>query len=303
MDNLLLGFKSKKERDDFFIALLVLFLFGWLIYFVGFRSDRINLDPSDLTMAPTVTTDSIEVALPDFDGDGIADKYDACPEVAGVMNNDGCPADSDGDGINDLNDKCPDLKGDILTEGCPPDRDGDGIYDINDNCPDLAGISDNEGCPADSDGDGVYDTDDICPNRKGTTANKGCPKIKLSEEEKESITIAVQAVGFKGGSAELVTDRKYKTIESLNSIATILNKYPKYKLDIVGHTSSEGDDDKNMQLSIDRAKTCFDYLVNQGIDARRLSYDGKGETERIIENDDTKDKRGINRRVEFDLHY
>ena len=304
MDNLLLGFKSKKERDDFFIALLVLFLFGWLIYFVGgFRTDRINLDPSDLSLTPAVVTDSINVALPDFDGDGVADKYDACPEVAGVINNDGCPSDTDGDGISDLNDECPELKGDIKTNGCPPDTDGDGIYDTNDACPSIAGIAKNSGCPADTDGDGVYDKDDLCPNKVGLATNNGCPSIKLSEEEKESISVAVQAVGFKGGSAELVTDRKYKTIESLNSIAAILKKYPKYKLDITGHTSSEGDDSKNMQLSIDRAKTCYDYLVNQGIDARRLTYDGKGETQRIILNDDTKDKRAENRRVEFNLHY
>ena len=202
-----------------------------------------------------------------------------------------------------MNDDCPNLIGDIKRNGCPPDSDGDGIYDPNDSCPSLAGIIENNGCPLDSDGDGIYDKDDLCPNKIGLATNDGCPSIKLSEEEKDAIEFAVQAVVFKGGSAELITDRKYKTLESLNSITAILEKYPKYKLDITGHTSSDGDDDKNMQRSIDRAKACFDYFVNQGIDARRLKYDGKGETDRIIENDDTKDKRAKNRRVEFDLHY
>jgi hypothetical protein len=42
----------------------------------------------------------------DTDGDGIYDKDDACPEVAGLKEFNGCP-DTDGDGIQDSADACP----------------------------------------------------------------------------------------------------------------------------------------------------------------------------------------------------
>jgi outer membrane protein OmpA-like peptidoglycan-associated protein len=57
----------------------------------------------------------------------------------------GCP-DSDGDGIEDRKDKCPDVAGDVAGEGCP-DTDGDGVYNNIDKCPDVAGIVANKGCP------------------------------------------------------------------------------------------------------------------------------------------------------------
>jgi hypothetical protein len=60
----------------------------------------------------------------DTDGDGIYDKDDACPEVAGLKVN-GCP-DTDGDGIQDSADACPDVFGLAALNGCP-DTDGDGL--------------------------------------------------------------------------------------------------------------------------------------------------------------------------------
>ncbi|MEL6123118.1 MAG: TonB-dependent receptor, partial [Bacteroidota bacterium] len=104
----------------------------------------------------------------DMDGDGIADKKDACPNEPGIKAFNGC-ADTDGDGIPDKEDNCPMFAGDAINMGCP-DTDGDGFIDIKDDCKDVAG--DLNGCP-DSDGDGVADKDDNCPNAAGTLA--GCP--------------------------------------------------------------------------------------------------------------------------------
>jgi hypothetical protein len=63
----------------------------------------------------------------DTDGDGIYDKDDACPEVAGLAQFNGCP-DTDGDGIQDSEDACPEVAGLAAFNGCP-DTDGDGIAD------------------------------------------------------------------------------------------------------------------------------------------------------------------------------
>lgn len=54
--------------------------------------------------------------------------------------------DFDGDGIADVDDQCPDLPGHLASGGCP-DKDADGIADHLDNCPDEAGLVSNNGCP------------------------------------------------------------------------------------------------------------------------------------------------------------
>ncbi|SEF60290.1 OmpA family protein [Flavobacterium urumqiense] len=57
---------------------------------------------------------------PDADGDGVADKDDKCPTVAGPKENAGCPwPDTDGDGVLDKDDKCIDVRGTVANQGCP----------------------------------------------------------------------------------------------------------------------------------------------------------------------------------------
>jgi len=112
----------------------------------------------------------------DFDKDGVPDETDNCPDVAGLIELNGCP-DTDGDGVPDNEDQCPDFAGSIEMNGCP-DSDGDGVSDNDDECPNLAGLVTNNGCPSeDQDGDGVIDSEDQCPNLKGSPDNRGCPQI------------------------------------------------------------------------------------------------------------------------------
>ena len=104
----------------------------------------------------------------DADGDGIADKDDRCPEVAGVAPT-GCP-DGDGDGVIDAEDMCVAAAGPAPT-GCS-DTDGDGKHDGVDQCVKEPGDRE-DGCP-DSDGDGFIDSEDDCPDESGI-APDGCP--------------------------------------------------------------------------------------------------------------------------------
>lgn len=108
----------------------------------------------------------------DMDQDGISDKDDKCPEIAGLWELNGCP-DTDGDGIADQDDLCPYDKGLATLFGCP-DRDMDGIADKNDKCPDHFGLIENDGCP-DTDKDGIVDFDDACPEQAGPAELRGCP--------------------------------------------------------------------------------------------------------------------------------
>jgi outer membrane protein OmpA-like peptidoglycan-associated protein len=112
----------------------------------------------------------------DKDKDGIADKEDACPDIAGPPVFKGCP-DRDGDSIPDKDDACPDIKGLKALKGCP-DRDGDGIADTEDKCPDDKGLAEFDGCP-DRDGDKIIDKDDECPDEPGAAEFMGCPDKDL----------------------------------------------------------------------------------------------------------------------------
>lgn len=117
----------------------------------------------------------------DKDQDGISNRKDQCPEIAGPEENKGCPwPDRDQDGIPDKDDQCKDISGPVENKGCPfPDTDGDGVIDKDDACPTVAGPAENNGCPwPDTDGDGILDKDDACPTVPGMPEYNGCPKPK-----------------------------------------------------------------------------------------------------------------------------
>ena len=73
------------------------------------------------------------------------DKDDACPEVAGLAELNGCP-DADGDGVADPDDECVDVVGPVENNGCPwPDKDNE-VFQIKMMYPDEAGENGNA-CP------------------------------------------------------------------------------------------------------------------------------------------------------------
>ncbi|MBS1603515.1 MAG: OmpA family protein [Bacteroidetes bacterium] len=85
----------------------------------------------------------------------------------------------------------------------------------------------------------------------------------------------------------------------LKEIATVLKENPSIRIKVVGHTSSDGDDAANLDLSKKRAAAVKDLLGSEWkIDSDRIGTDGKGETEPIADNK-TKEGRAQNRRVEF----
>ncbi len=230
--------------------------------------------------------------IADRDGDGVSDKNDECPDQAGPVVLKGCP-DSDGDGIADKADDCPMAAGLPTLKGCP-DKDGDNIPDHMDRCPDEFGLASAQGCP-DSDGDGVIDPEDRCPNTPGPAANFGCPELK--PEEKEVLEFAKKAVQFETGSAKLLPE----SFKVLDEIAGLLRKYPEHKLRISGHTDSIGTFEENQTLSERRAKTCYDYIVSKGIQAKRITHRGFGESKPIADNRFAPG-REQNRRVEFEIY-
>lgn len=246
--------------------------------------------------APVVVTPPPPPPPPsDRDGDGVIDDEDKCPDVKGLASLQGCP-DRDGDGITDADDKCPDVPGLARYQGCPiPDTDKDGINDEVDKCPTVPGLARYQGCPIpDTDGDGVNDEEDKCINEKGPASNFGCPVI--SEEIIKRMKVAAKNVFFATGKYELLK----KSHNKLDDVVTILNENPSYKVQIDGHTDSQGSDELNQTLSENRAAAVRSYLEGKGIAANRLSSAGYGETQPVSDNKTAKG-RAENRRVEMTL--
>lgn len=215
--------------------------------------------------------------------------------------------DTDGDGYPDGIDNCPNDKEDGKkpkpTDGCPAesDRDNDGIPDRLDKCPDepedLDKIDDKDGCPeTDADKDGLLDVVDECPLEPGpANADKtknGCPTLTRVSED-GSIAL-LKNIEFDLGRATI----KPVSFPILNEVVILLKARPEVRLSINGHTDSQGDRDRNMKLSKDRAAAVKSYLTGQGVQADRLTSEGYG-PDKPIDTNDTAEGRAKNRRVEF----
>ena len=231
---------------------------------------------------------------PDTDGDGIIDGEDACPNRAGSVEMNGCP-DTDGDGLSDIEDACPNEPGTVAMGGCP-DTDGDGLNDKDDACPEEAGDAANNGCPwPDADGDGVPDKDDACPELAGVASNNGCPE--LPQDVISTLNTEGSMIRFRAESAVIVGEDSQAVIQKIKGI---LDSYPTAKFVVEGHASSDGSKGYNQKLSEDRATAVQEALVAAGADAARISTAAFGE-DRPIGDNNTAAGRKSNRRVQFSV--
>ena len=251
----------------------------------------------------------------DADGDGILDDVDKCPTLPEDFDNfedeDGCPElespDTDGDGISDDDDECPtdpeDLDGFMDSDGCPDiDNDEDTVLDVDDDCPMTPGDPENAGCPnEDADGDGIMDPVDDCVDEPETfneyMDEDGCPDTAPSNVKITNKQIVIEEkVLFASGRAVILP----VSYGILDSVKQVLADYPDITIRIEGHTDSDGPDEMNARLSKERADSVFEYMLGKGIEARRMSTEGFGET-RPIDTNRTPGGKANNRRVEFHI--
>lgn len=87
----------------------------------------------------------------------------------------------------------------------------------------------------------------------------------------------------------------------LNILVDLLNKYPLMEVQVGAHTDSRASDTYNLILSNNRAASTLEYLVNKGIDRKRLRSKGYGESVPLVKCGDkcTEAEHSINRRCEF----
>jgi len=111
---------------------------------------------------------------------------------------------------------------------------------------------------------------------------------------KKGAEVVLNNVEFLNNSYELLED----SYSELNKLVSYLIKTPEISILIEGHTDNIGSKEDNMILSKKRAKSVYYYLINSGIDNKRLDYKGYGEVVPIADNNTSKG-RALNRRTSF----
>ena len=225
----------------------------------------------------------------DRDKDGIKDKDDACPDVPGLAQFQGCP-DTDGDGVADKDDNCPEVAGPAENNGCPwPDTDGDGVLDKDDACPSVAGPAANNGCPRpDTDGDGILNKDDACPTVPSIPEYNGYPKptaVAVTEEFKDLL--------FDFNKATIQPGSTHK----LDKAAEIIKSAPAENFVVVGTTDAKGSAAYNLNLSRQRAAAVVKALEARGVNPAQLKSIGIGSQEATVPATASDAERQVDRKV------
>ncbi len=109
-------------------------------------------------------------------------------------------------------------------------------------------------------------------------------------------TIRLNNLFFDYGKAEL----RPESYPELERLVQFLERNPRYRVEIAGHTDDIGSDEFNLELSRKRAEAVVAYLVGRGISRARLRAVGYGESRPLVPNI-SEENRAMNRRVEFKL--
>ncbi|QYO78119.1 OmpA family protein [Devosia salina] len=100
------------------------------------------------------------------------------------------------------------------------------------------------------------------------------------------------AILFQSGAAIIAAGANAE----LDAFAEALNQCPDAVVEVEGHTDSDGDDQRNLALSVARAESVVNALIERGVSASRLYAIGYGEMRPVADND-TADGKRRNRRI------
>ena len=131
---------------------------------------------------------------------------------------------------------------------------------------------------------------------KNSSSNSKSEKKVIVENTAAGIRLTMQNLNFKPDSAELLPGEK----ERLDQIAQVLKEVPDQMFLVEGHTASVGYEKGEMKLSVERANSVANALIQRGIPREKFICKGSGGTKPIADNS-TQEGKAKNRRVEITI--
>jgi outer membrane protein OmpA-like peptidoglycan-associated protein len=214
----------------------------------------------------------------DSDGDGLNDGKEV-----GTYRTDPGRADTDGDRLNDGDEVTK-----YTTDPLKADTDGEGLGDG-----DEVLMHKTDPLKADTDGGTVNDGTEVA---RGSDPKNPSDDVPKKEELKVEVgkAIVLEGIVFATGKADITPESESNLEKAYNTLA----QNPEIAVEIHGHTDNTGSKATNMRLSQARAESVKAWLVNRGIASERIVAKGFG-PDRPVGDNDTKEGRQMNRRIEF----
>jgi len=146
-----------------------------------------------------------------------------------------------------------------------------------------------------------YYIDDVSIENSKNKVKVEVPRVKEKIKSKTipfkpETTYTFKTILFDFDKDELLNS----SIEELDKLALHLKENKNLNIEIYGHTDNVGLSKRNDVLSLQRAKSVSNYLINKGLKPERIKWFGFGSSKPLIENA-SEDNRAKNRRVEFTL--
>ena len=129
-----------------------------------------------------------------------------------------------------------------------------------------------------------------------TTINYSAPVVAAADKLKEGSIIKIEKLQFAPNSSEI----EKESFGSLDAIYQLLAANPNMIVEIGGHTNMIIEEGMSLRLSLNRAKAVADYLINKGIDKKRLIAKGYGKSFPILNGQDQAANK-VNQRVEIKI--
>lgn len=131
---------------------------------------------------------------------------------------------------------------------------------------------------------------------KNSSSNSKSEKKVIVENTAAGIRLTMQNLNFKPDSAELLPGEN----ERLDQIAQVLKEVPDQMFLVEGHSASVGYEKGEMKLSVERANSVANALIQRGIPREKFICKGSGGTKPIADNS-TPEGKAKNRRVEITI--
>ncbi|WP_375559426.1 OmpA family protein [Bernardetia sp. OM2101] len=140
----------------------------------------------------------------------------------------------------------------------------------------------------------LYVEEKIVTNESQSENKKLLQKLINNSSINKGKSITLKNIYFENGNATL----KPESYQMLEEVAGFLNENQSISLEIIGHTDNVGTASQNLILSKERAQSIIDFLIEKGVEKTRLKANGYGQERPIASNDDEKEGRELNRRIE-----